>query len=80
MPPLKEQVRDLESALSVLVGQSAREIIEEHRVPRGVLSELTLPTRMLDLLPSALIARRPDIRAAEAALGAAKAQPFPRIN
>lgn len=87
VPPLKEQVRDLESALSVLVGQSAREIIQERPVPRGVLFALTLPMRMPDLLPSALIARRPDIRAAEAALiaananiGAAKAQYFPRIN
>lgn len=87
VPPLKEQVRDLESALSVLIGESAREIIQERRMVRGDLPELILPTRMPDLLPSTLIERRPDIRAAEAALiatnanvGAVKASYFPRLN
>jgi multidrug efflux system outer membrane protein len=87
VPPLREQVRDLESALSVLIGESAREIMQERRMPRGSLLALNLPTVMPDLLPSALIERRPDIRAAEAALiaananvGAVKAVYFPRLN
>ncbi len=87
VPPLRGQVRNLESALSVLVGESAREIIQEHRLPRGSLSALNLPTEMPNLLPSALIERRPDIRASEAALIAAnanigfvKAQYFPTLN
>ncbi|MDQ3797472.1 MAG: TolC family protein [Pseudomonadota bacterium] len=60
VPPLRGQVRNLESALSVLVGESAREIIQERRLPRGSLSALDLPTRMPNLLPSALIERRPE--------------------
>ncbi|MGH8503381.1 MAG: efflux transporter outer membrane subunit [Gammaproteobacteria bacterium] len=87
VPPLRQQVRDLESALSVLAGDSARQIIEARRAPRGTLAELRLPTRMPALLPSGLIERRPDIRASEAALmaanadiGATKAQYFPRLN
>ncbi|MBA3731132.1 MAG: TolC family protein [Gammaproteobacteria bacterium] len=87
LPPLRQQVRDLESALSVLVGDSAREIIQARRVPRGVLAGLSLPARMPSVLPSSLIERRPDIRASEAALmaananiGATKAQYFPRLN
>lgn len=87
VPPLRGQVRNLESALSVLVGDDAREIIQAHRVPRGTLVALDLPVRMPDLLPSALIERRPDVRASEAGLiaanadvGSAKAQYFPTLN
>lgn len=87
VPPLRGQVRDFESALSVLIGESAREIIQERRAARGSLPELVLPARMPDLLPSALIERRPDVRASEAALiatnaniGAVKASYFPRLN
>src|SRR5215212_5947361 len=87
VPPLRQQVRNLESALSVLVGDSARQIIQAHHIPRGTLFALNLPARMPDILPSALIERRPDIRASEAALiasnanvGAAKAQYFPTFN
>jgi len=87
LPPLRQQVRDLESALSVLVGDSAREIIQARRVPRGALAGLRLPARMPAVLPSSLIERRPDIRASEAALmaananiGATQAQYFPRLN
>lgn len=87
VPPLRGRVRDLESALSVLVGDSARQIIAERRTSRGTLFALNLPARMPKLLPSRLIERRPDIRASEAALiatnaniGATKAQYFPRLN
>jgi multidrug efflux system outer membrane protein len=66
---LERQRAQQENALSVLVGQNPGDI------PRGrpLLEQLNLATVPADL-PSELLARRPDIRAAEERLVAANAQ------
>lgn len=71
-----------EDALSLLLGRSPSDI------PRGkTLEQLAPPPEVPAGLPSALLERRPDIRQAEqtliaanAQIGAAKAQYFPQIN
>lgn len=75
-----------ETALSVLLGKSPREMIE-NKLPRGKkLAEVTLIPEIPADLPSDLLARRPDVRAAEgqliaanANIGAARASYFPSI-
>ncbi|MFB0936757.1 MAG: efflux transporter outer membrane subunit [Propionivibrio sp.] len=74
-----------ESALTVLLGRSPRQVIEDG-VGRGSpppLQELVVP----DGLPSDLLLRRPDLREAEqqliaanARIGAARAQYFPSLG
>lgn len=76
-----------ETALSVLLGQSPRQMIEQH-IPRGkTLNEVTLIPDVPADLPSDLLERRPDIRQAEgelmaanADIGAARASYFPSIS
>jgi multidrug efflux system outer membrane protein len=71
-----------ENALSLLLGRSPGD------VPRGkTLEEFKAPPQVPPGLPSALLERRPDIRQAEqtliaanARIGAAKAQYFPQIS
>jgi outer membrane protein, multidrug efflux system len=71
-----------ENALSLLLGNSPGDI------PRGrALEDFTAPPQVPPGLPSALLERRPDIREAEATLiaanaliGAARAQYFPQIS
>jgi multidrug efflux system outer membrane protein len=75
-----------ETALSVLLGKSPREIIENN-LPRGKkLVEVTLVPDVPADLPSDLLARRPDVRAVEgqliaanANIGVARASYFPSI-
>lgn len=76
-----------EAALSVLLGRSPRDIME--RVPeRGSrIDKLPAPPMLPEGLPSAILLRRPDIRAAEFALlasnaniGAVRADFFPEIS
>ena len=73
------------NALGVLLGRSPKDLADNAiRVPKSMLPPLvTLPAE----LPSTVIARRPDIGAAEAALnaaaadiGVARADMFPRIS
>jgi len=81
IPPLERQIALTENALSVLLGRNPRPI------PRGKsIDELMLPPVPEDV-PAMLLARRPDIRAAEqnliaanARIGAARAQYFPTIS
>jgi NodT family efflux transporter outer membrane factor (OMF) lipoprotein len=78
----EREIGQTENALSVLLGNSPGDI------PRGrTLEELQTPLAVPAGLPSALLERRPDIREAEqtliaanAQIGAARAQYFPQID
>jgi multidrug efflux system outer membrane protein len=75
-------VAQTENLLSFLTGSPSREI------PRGLtLAQATMPPSVPAVLPSELLNQRPDIKAAEerliaanANIGVAKAQFFPKIN
>ncbi len=78
----ERSIGQTEDALSLLLGKSPGDI------PRGrPLNELSSPPEVPAGLPSSLLERRPDIRQAEqtliaanAEIGAAKAQYFPQIS
>lgn len=80
-------VEQAEAALAVLLGRSPREIMERD-MPRGVaIGSLPSPPVLPAGLPSELLMRRPDIRAAEflvmaynANIGVARAEFFPSIS
>jgi len=82
VPDLERVIAQTENQLSILVGKPPRSI------PRGrPLTAQTAPPEVPAGLPSALLERRPDIRLAEAALvaanariGVAQAERFPRIS
>ena len=84
---LQLQRAKAETALSVLLGQTPKQMIEQN-IPRGkTLNELTLIPDVPENLPSDLLARRPDVREAEgelmaanADIGAARAAYFPSIS
>ncbi len=79
---LEREIAQTENALSLLLGQAPGD------VPRGrALEAFTAPPSVPAGLPSALLERRPDIRQAEqeliaanAQIGAARAEYFPRIS
>ncbi len=79
---IERQIGQTENAMSLLLGRSPGE------VPRGkALEAFATPPQIPAGLPSELLARRPDIRQAEqnliaanAQIGAAKAQYFPQIT
>jgi multidrug efflux system outer membrane protein len=79
---VEREIAQTENALSLLLGQLPGDI------PRGrPLAAFEAPPRVPAGLPSALLERRPDIRQAEqelisanAQIGAAKAEYFPRIS
>ncbi len=78
----ERSIGQTEDALSLLLGKSPGDI------PRGqTLNEIATPPQVPAGLPSSLLERRPDIRQAEqtliaanAEIGAAKAQYFPQIS
>ena len=82
IPLLERQIVQTENAIRLLLAQSPGDIL------RGrTLTEQPIPPEIPAGLPSALLERRPDIRASEedlvsanAQIGAAKALYFPRIS
>ncbi|RLK50361.1 multidrug efflux system outer membrane protein [Alkalispirillum mobile] len=90
IPMRQEQVNTLEGVLGVLVGMSPSELMAIDDMDLGEytpLKAIQLPEDVPSLLPSELLERRPDVRAAEAelmaanaAIGVAQADRLPRLN
>jgi outer membrane protein, multidrug efflux system len=71
LPPLEQTLYTNRSTLAVLMGRSPEQV----RVSGGSLHAIAIP-RVTPGLPSELLARRPDIREAEANLAAANANVY----
>jgi len=82
IPALQQQIEQTENRISLLLGKNPGEVIRGRS-----LTEQELLPQVPTGLPSALLERRPDIRAAEqnliaanAEIGVAKAAYFPRLS
>ena len=82
IPPLKQQLRQSQDALAILIGSTPESV----DLTRGTLDELGQPA-LRPGLPSELLTRRPDVASAEAQLiaananiAAARAAFFPSIS
>jgi len=87
LPILENQLAQQETALSVLLGRSPREIVGISPDRGAAIEALTVPPVVPAGLPSDLLQRRPDLRQAEqqlvsanARIGQAKAAYFPSIS
>ena len=69
LPDLRQQEAVARHALAILVGKAPA----EWSAPQFSLADFTLPAELPVALPSELVRRRPDIRAAESQLHAASA-------
>ncbi len=83
LPELQQQESAARHALAILVGKAPADWV----VPDFNLTDFTLPAQITAGLPSELLHRRPDIRAAEAelhmasaAIGVATANLYPQID
>lgn len=87
VPRLQQSRTAAESALHILIGSDPKTLVESS-IERGLgIEKMQIPPAIPPHLPSDLLARRPDLRAAEAALiaanasiGEAKAAFFPSLN
>ncbi len=80
------EVEQRENVLAVLLGRTPVEIVQQRILPSATVSETPVPLLPADL-PSTILVRRPDIRAAEAQIvaaagdvGAARALLLPGIS
>jgi multidrug efflux system outer membrane protein len=87
LPVLESQLARQETALSVLLGRSPREIVGSTPERGAAIEALTVPPAVPAGLPSDLLEHRPDLRQAEqqliaanARIGQAKAAYFPTIS
>jgi len=87
LPALETQLARQETALSVLLGRSPREIVGSTPERGAAIEALTVPPAVPAGLPSDLLEHRPDLRQAEqqliaanARIGQAKAAYFPTIS
>jgi multidrug efflux system outer membrane protein len=87
LPSLKQAKQEQESALSVLLGRTPADIVGGNIEKTKALNMIPVPPVLPQELPSTLLTRRPDIQAAEqnlvaanADVGAARADFFPRLS